>query len=108
MPVVIPPGSFDVPAIVQTAAHAPGNPAAARSPASPARGAPAPRPGPQPLGGDQGPDIIGPPPSPPPPPPPPTTPDAAARGAGWSEPAGSIVQYSVFGKDLPGIDTHQL
>jgi hypothetical protein len=78
MPVIIPPAAFDVPAIVRTATHSPGNPAAARVPASPTRSAPsapAPRPGPQPLGSEENPAIVGPSPSPPPP----TASDAAGR-----------------------------
>ena len=73
MPIIIPPAAFDVPAIVQVAAHAPAHPAASRAAAPPARGNTTPSPGPQPLGTGEGPEIVTPPAAPISVPPPPTT-----------------------------------
>ena len=77
MPVVIPPAHLDVPAIVLSAARAPGAPAAVPRPATPPPGVT------RPAGGSEDPLIVVPPPSPPPPspaPPPPTSTDTAAHG----------------------------
>jgi hypothetical protein len=77
MPAILPPPFFEVPAIIRVASHAPAGPAATH-PASPAvrRTAPT-NPGPQPLDGAQGPQIVTPPAVRVPPPPKTTT------SSGW-------------------------
>ena len=77
MPIILPPPAFEVPAIIRVAAHAPAGPAASHAPAPRGKTVPI-TPGPQPLGGGQGPDIVG-PTAPVPPPPPPTTTGTSAR-----------------------------
>jgi hypothetical protein len=76
MPIILPPAAFEVPAIIQIAAHVPAVPATAPKPA-PHRTTIPPAPGPQPLDTGQNPDIVGSPaaqvPVPPPPPPPPSS-----------------------------------
>jgi hypothetical protein len=81
MPVILPPDAFEVPAIIRVAAHAPASPATTHAPAPRGQTVPV-NPGPQPLGGGEGPAIVSPsapvvPVSPPPPPPATTTSSSA-------------------------------
>ena len=99
MPVIIPPSAFDVPAIVRSAAHSPGNPADTGRPISPPFGVarpaeasqspqivrpptPTPPQVPRPAESSQGPQIVGPAPAPLPLPPATTTPNGAAAQTG--------------------------
>ena len=63
MPFILPPAAFDVPAIVQIAAHAPAIPAPAARPivpALPGKAVPADGGASPPPGGGEGPQIVGP------------------------------------------------